>query len=242
MQIAVVTLFPELFEPFFSTGLIGKAVVRQLLTARAVSPRDYTTDKHRSVDDTPYGGGSGMVMRPEPIIAAVQAIEQGDRAHRVILTPRGRVLRQADAERLSRIARLVLVCGRYEGVDERVHRAMDEEISLGDFVLMGGEVAAMCLIESVARLCDGVLGNPVSLGEESHSHGLLEYPQYTRPPDFLGEKVPEVLTSGNHEAIRQWRRLQQLLRTRAVRPDLFARQSLSDEDQMLLATHDAGDS
>lgn len=244
MRFDVITIFPELIESFARVGLIGKAVDTGALRIGAVSPRRFATDKHGSIDDAPYGGGSGMVMLVEPIAQVIEMLDtQADaagqaRAHRVLLTPQGEPLTQAHARRFAALPGMMLVCGRYEGVDERVRDLMHEQISLGDFVLNGGEVAAMAMIESVSRLVSGVLGNALSLSEESHSSGLLEYPQYTRPRNFRGADVPAVLLSGDHAAIARWRRQQALLRTRQQRPDLFARLTLSPEDRALLERED----
>jgi tRNA (guanine37-N1)-methyltransferase len=240
MRFQVVTLFPELLEAFAGVGLIAKAREGGLLQIESCSPREFGEGKHRSVDDTPYGGGSGMVMMAEPLTAAIAALDASAaragaaRSHRVLLSPQGQPFRQADALRLAALPGLLLVCGRYEGMDDRVGALVDEQISLGDFVLSGGEVAAMAVIEAVARLLPGMLGNAGSLTEESHTAGLLEYPQYTRPRSFRGVEVPAVLLSGNHAAIARWRRKQALLRTRARRPDLFARFELTDADRALL--------
>lgn len=238
----LITLFPEVFDSFLEGGLFGRARSAGLVQVRRINPRDFTEDRHRSVDDEPYGGGSGMVMRPDPLAAA---LDHGDatggeaRAHRVLLTPQGGRLTQAHAVRYAEHGALALVCGRYEGVDERVRPLVDDELSLGDFVLFGGEVAAMAVMEAVSRLVPGVLGNRGSLAEESHTAGLLEYPHYTRPAEFRGMEVPEVLRSGNHAAIARWRRKEALRRTRDRRPDLLARAALTDEDRVLLAEIEA---
>jgi tRNA (guanine37-N1)-methyltransferase len=236
MIFEVLTLFPEMFSSVLSASLLGKAIQKGALTVHLTDPRDFTEDKHRSVDDTPYGGGAGMVMRPAPLVAALEHVTtvRGP-VHRVALCPTGAPFTQATAVRLSSLARVALVCGRYEGFDERVRGFVDEELSLGDFVITGGELAAMVVIDAVARRLPGVLGNADSPVDESHEAGLLEYPQYTRPPVFRGQPVPEVLLSGNHARIDRWRRQQALLRTRERRPDLFARLALSDEDRALLA-------
>ncbi len=240
MRFDVITIFPELIDAFAGVGLLAKAVQAGVLRVQASSPRAFTADKHNSVDDAPYGGGSGMVMLPEPLALAMDARDRereqaGEaRCRRILLSPQGKPFAQADAQRLSALAGVMLVCGRYEGVDERVSGLCDEQLSLGDFVLNGGEVAAMAIIEAVARLLPGVLGNAGSLAEESHASGLLEYPQYTRPRSFRGLEVPAVLLSGNHAAIARWRRKQALLRTRALRPDLFARLQLAAADRALL--------
>lgn len=244
MRFEVVTLFPELIESFAGVGLISRAIEHGKLAIAARSPRDYARDKHRSVDDTPFGGGSGMVMMPEPLVAAIEALS-GEaqaaglpRAQRVILGPEGAPFTQEHARRLAGMPALMLICGRYEGIDERVRSMVDETLSLGDFVLNGGEVAAMAVIEAVSRLLPEVLGNAQSLAVESHASGLLEYPQYSGERSFRGMDVPAVLLSGNHAAIERWRRQQALVRTRALRPDLFARLSLSDQDRKLLREHD----
>jgi len=242
MRFEILTLFPEIFDSFLASGLIQKAMESGLLEVERLSPRDFAVDKHHSVDDAPYGGGSGMVMRPEPLMGALESLDErrsGASTRRILLTPQGAPLTQAMAQRLSSEACLTLVCGRYEGVDERVRERMDEEISLGDFVLLGGEVAAMALLESVSRLLPGVIGNQASVEDESHVAGLLEYPQYTRPAEFRGEAVPPILLSGDHAKIASWRRQQALKRTRDRRPDLLALAELSREDEALLAPCDA---
>lgn len=237
-QVALVTIFPELFDPFFGTSLLGKAVEAGRVRYRAISPRDYTHDVHRSVDDAPFGGGAGMIMKPEPLAAALadarSAVPAG--APSVLLTPQGRPFTQARARALAEAPGLVLLCGRYEGVDDRVRQHLvDDEISIGDFVLSGGEVAAMVVIEAVTRLLPGVLGNAASPEEESFTAGLLEYPQYTRPAVWEGHEVPEVLRSGDHERIRQWRLAQALWRTREARPDLLDRRPVTPEEERLMA-------
>jgi tRNA (guanine37-N1)-methyltransferase len=244
MRFDIVTLFPELFASVLDASLLGKARERGLVRVTFTNPRDHAEGKHRSTDDAPFGGGSGMVMLPGPLVAAIDEASRPDppsevRPLRVLLTPQGRPFDQAQARRLAALGRVVLVCGRYEGMDERVRESsIDEELSLGDFVLSGGELAALVVVDAVARLVPGVLGNAASLDEESFGSGLLEYPQYTRPQEFCGLRVPEVLLSGDHARIRRWRRAQMLARTRDRRPDLFARYPLSDEDRRLLAELD----
>ena len=230
MRVDIVTLFPELFETFLKTSFVGKATLNGQLETRLRSPREFGLGKHRSVDDTPYGGGSGMVMRVDVIVACLEALdaeaaqEGKPRARRVLLTPQGRPLVQATATSFSAQPALVLICGRYEGFDERVRSFVDEELSLGDFVMTGGEVAAMAVVEATVRLLPGVLGNEESTHEESHGEGgLLEYPHYTRPAEFRGQNVPEILSSGNHAKVAMWRAEQSLERTRTRRPDLAAR-------------------
>jgi tRNA (guanine37-N1)-methyltransferase len=227
MRIDVVTLFPELFQPFLSLGMVGRAVAGGALAVCLKSLRDFGLGRHRSVDDTPYGGGSGMVMRVDCIVECLEAldVEAGARAHRVLLCPQGAPFHQRAAAALACRERVALVCGRYEGFDDRVRTFVDEEVSLGDFVLSGGEVAAMAVIDACSRLLPGVLGNPASTEHESHSEalgGLLEYPQFTRPAEFRGLRVPEVLQGGNHAAIDAWRRAEAERRTQERRPDLWA--------------------
>jgi tRNA (guanine37-N1)-methyltransferase len=240
MHYRVVTLFPELIEGALNVGLLGKAVSAGRVQLTCISPRRFATDRHQSVDDTPYGGGSGMVMSVEPIAKALDALDvEVGPAHRVLLTPQAQAFDQAAAQRLSALPGLTLICGRYEGFDERVRALVDEEISLGDFVLNGGEVAALAIIEATARLLAGVIGNEQSLAEESHARGLLEYPHYTRPRLFREQPVPEILLSGDHAKIARWRRQQALVRTRKRRPDLFAKLQLSKQDRALLDELDA---
>ncbi len=234
MQFEVVTLFPEMFNSVLAASLLGKAIGSGVLDIVFTNPRDFAEDKHRSVDDSPYGGGAGMVMAAPPIAAAIESVLARGPAHRVALCPTGAPLTQAIVGRLATQPRVLLLCGRYEGFDERVRGLVDEEISLGDFVMTGGELAAMAIIDAVARRLPGVLGNAESPLDESFEAGLLEYPHYTRPPIFRGQSVPEVLISGDHARIRRWRRKQSLLRTRERRPDLFAKLALSDEDRALL--------
>lgn len=224
MRFDVLTLFPDMFRPFLEQGVMGRAVERGLLAARLVNIRDYARGKHRVTDDRPYGGGSGMVMKAGPIARALKDLDRVEGASRVVLlSPQGRRLDRELAWELSTLDRLVLICGRYEGVDERLREAyVDQEISVGDFVLSGGEVAAMAVMDAVSRLVPGVLGCENSNVDDSFENGLLEYPLYTRPPVFEGREVPEVLLSGDHERIRQWRRQESLKRTREKRPDLLS--------------------
>jgi tRNA (guanine37-N1)-methyltransferase len=256
LRVGIVTLFPEIFASFLSAGMVGRAVASGALAPTIVSLREFGLGKHRSVDDTPYGGGSGMVMRVDCIVDALEAFDAGlgaamsttgatstegvtaasgegiaeaaapARAHRVLLTPQGAPLTQAKAIELAGRPSVALVCGRYEGFDERVRGFIDEEISLGDFVMTGGEVAAMAIIDTCSRLLPGVLGNPGSAMQESHSpamEGMLEYPQYTRPATYRGAPVPDVLQGGNHAVIAAWRRAQAEQRTAERRPDIWAR-------------------
>jgi tRNA (guanine37-N1)-methyltransferase len=224
MRFDVVTIFPQAFPGPLALGVTGRALERGLLEVRAHDLRAFTHDRHRQVDDIPYGGGGGMVMKPEPFFAAVRALKQEGEAPVVLLTPDGVPFRQEVARRLARLPRVILLCGRYEGVDARVHQALaDEELSLGDYVLTGGELAAMVVIDATARQLDGVLGGgEESVRKESFTEAQLEFPQYTRPPVFEGLAVPEVLLSGNHAVIEDWRRTQAQARTQARRPDLLA--------------------
>ncbi len=222
LRIDVVTIFPGLFEAPLETSLLGKAAAEGLLDVRVHDLREHGLGKHRSVDDEPYGGGAGMVMRPEPLFDAVESV-RGPDSHVVLLSPRGRRLDHGIVRELASRRHLVLVCGRFEGVDERVaEHLVDEELSIGDYVLAGGELPALVVIEAVSRLVPGVLGNAESLASESHAEGLLEYPQYTRPAEYRGWRVPDVLLSGDHGAVEQWRREQAEDVTRTRRPDLFA--------------------
>lgn len=233
----ILTIFPAMFHGPLSESILGKAQTRGLVSVRVHNLRDYAPDRHQMTDDRPFGGGEGMVMKPEPIVHALEAIApMGPRPHVVLLTPQGRLFDQETARRFSGRERLVLICGRYEGVDERVARYfVDEEISIGDFILTGGELAAMVVVDAVSRLIPGVLGNEASAEAESFREPVLEHPQYTRPQEFRGHRVPDVLLSGDHQRIARWRRRQALLRTRERRPDLFARLALTEEDRSLLS-------
>ncbi len=232
MRCDILTIFPEIFGPFLNYGMIKKARDNGLLSVKIYDLREFTRDSHKSVDDVPYGGGPGMVMKIEPIHqAAVSICSKGNSKKRVLLCPQGRQLNTKIAEDLSSEPGLLLICGRYEGVDERVKlHLVDEEISIGDYVLSGGEIPAMVLLETIVRFIPGVLGNKDSLDEESFSHGWLEYPQYTRPAEYMGWKVPEVLLSGHHENIKKWRYNQALLITAKRRPDLINWTALQPED------------
>jgi len=240
MHIDVLTLFPQMFEVPFSFGIFKRAVDQGLVSLGLHNIRDYTHDKHRTVDDYPYGGGSGMVLKPEPIFEAVEAIKSslGDETGElpvILLTPQGRPFSQQIAQELSRFRHLVLICGHYEGVDERVREHLvTDEISIGDYVLTGGEVPAMVVIDAVVRLLPGVLGSEASSLDDSHTSGLLEYPQYTRPPVYRGWSVPEVLLSGNHAQITKWRREQIIRRTVERRPELLDKANLGLEDRQLI--------
>jgi tRNA (guanine37-N1)-methyltransferase len=223
MLVEIVTIFPGFFASPLATGLLGKAAERGLVEVRLHDLRQWAGDRHRSVDDTPFGGGAGMVMLPGPWFEALDALEAEGPAHVVLLAPDGRRFDQRAAERLAGERRLVLCCGRYEGIDERVRSRVDEVLSIGDFVLAGGEAAALVVLDAVARLVPGVMGNTASAADESFAAGLLEYPQYTRPAVYRGLEVPEVLRSGDHAAIARWRRTQAIERTRRLRPDLLDR-------------------
>ncbi len=223
--VQLVTIFPEFFSSPLSTSLMGKAIDKGLFEVDAIDIREYATDKHRTTDDVPYGGGAGMVMKCEPTVAALEAAAQARPGlPRIYMTPQGEPFTQSVARELAHGPGMVLLCGRYEGVDYRVREGwIDREICVGDFVLTGGEPAALIVLNAVTRLLPGVLGNAASIDEESFSSGMLEYPHYTRPREFRGREVPEVLLSGHHAKIEAWRREQSLLRTQAVRPDLLAR-------------------
>ena len=242
MRCVVLTLFPDMVAAVLGQSMLNRAQEKGLLQARPENLRDHTFDRHKTADDVPYGGGPGMVMKAEPILRAIDAIKIAERGAsgselRIILpSPQGRRFTHAYARDLSTETRqMVFLCGHYEGIDERVARLLDvEEISLGDYVLTGGELAAMVMIDAAARLIPGVLGDPTSVSEESFSESLLEYPQYTRPADLRGMAVPDVLLSGNHEAIRVWRRKESLRNTYRKRPDLLRDRPLSQEDQRLL--------
>jgi tRNA (guanine37-N1)-methyltransferase len=233
----IFTLFPEMFRGPLDESILARARERGLIEVALHNPRDVTTDRHHVVDDYPYGGGAGMVMKPEPLFEAVERVHQGGPI--ILLSPQGRRFTQAVARELAAMTRLTLLCGHYEGFDERIREYLaTDEISIGDFVLTGGELAAMVIVDAVARLLPGVLA-PGSTEEESHTAGLLEYPHYTRPPEFRGWRVPAILLSGNHAAIARWRRKEALRRTFARRPDLLAHAELSALDQKLLAEIEA---
>ena len=230
MRIDVVTIFPPLVTGAFEHSIIKRAREREIVDVQVHDLRDYTDDRHRTVDDYPYGGGAGMVMKPEPWFRAVESLRETGVAGRcILLTPQGRQLNQSRVRRLAAEERLIILCGRYEGVDERVREHLaDDEISIGDYVLSGGEPAAVVLVDAVVRLQRGALGSEESTVEESFSDGLLEYPQYTRPPEFRGWRVPDVLLSGDHGAVDRWRLEQQIIRTRERRPDLLSDSDVSE--------------
>ena len=242
MRIDILTLFPQMFQSPLSSGIFKRASDRKLVEIAVRNIRDYTHDKHHTVDDYPYGGGAGMILKPEPIFEAVEAIESETRPEKepgtlpiILLTPQGRLFSQQIALELSRYDHLVLICGHYEGIDERVREhVVTDEISIGDYVLSGGELAAMVVIDAVVRLVPGVLGSPASPIDDSHTTGLLEYPQYTRPPVYRGWAVPEVLLSGNHAQIAKWHREQAIIRTAERRPELLDKANLSLEERQLI--------
>jgi tRNA (guanine37-N1)-methyltransferase len=239
----VFTLFPDVFTPYLGTSILQRAQDARLVEVHLHNIRDWTTDRHHVCDDMPYGGGGGMVMKPEPIFTAVESVLGSPPACPVILlTPQGRVFRQAVAEELAQQPHLALLCGRYEGIDERVRQHLvTDEISIGDYVLSGGELPALVLIDAITRLIPGALGDPEGAWDDSHATGLLEYPHYTRPPEFRGWGIPEVLLSGDHARIARWRRQQALLRTRQRRPDLLAKADLSDSDRDFLSSLELDD-
>jgi tRNA (guanine37-N1)-methyltransferase len=237
MRFDILTLFPDLFAAFLKAGVLGRAVEKGVVEVSITNIRDFARGRHKVADDRPYGGGNGMVMKPGPIYRALQSLDKPKEGCRVILlTPQGVPFRQATARELARLNHLVLICGRYEGVDERIRsRYVDAELSIGDFILSGGELGAMVVVDAVSRVIPGVLGGERSSLEDSFEEGLLEYPQYTRPRVFEGEEVPAVLMSGDHERIRLWRRAEALKRTLERRPDLLDQEDLKIEDRAILA-------
>ena len=235
VQFDIITLFPSMFESPLSEGIISKAQKKGLIDIRVHDLREYTEDRHRTADDTPYGGGAGMVMKAEPLVRAIEAIKFPiGNTRTVFLTPQGVLLKQERAKKLSTYSQLIILCGRYEGVDERVLSFVDEEISIGDFVLTGGEIAAMAVLDVVARLVPGVVGDAASVSEDTFSNSLLKYPQYTRPDDFRGLSVPEILLSGDHKKIAEWRSAESLKRTLKRRPDLIKKADLTDKEKKQL--------
>ena len=242
MQIDILALFPEMFQTFLNASILKRAIDRKLVSIIVHNIRDYTHDKHHTVDDYAYGGGAGMVLKPEPIFEAVESIKSGicpgseiDKVPIILLTPQGRLFSQQTALELSRHGHLILICGHYEGVDERVRRHLvTDEISIGDYVLSGGELAAMVVVDAVVRLLPGVLGSEASPLDDSHATGLLEYPQYTRPAIYREWPVPQILLSGNHAQIAKWRHEQAILRTLERRPDLLDKANLSLEEKELV--------
>jgi len=242
MQFEVFTLLPEIFPPYLESSILKRARQRGLIEVHVHNIRDYTHDRHHTTDDTPYGGGGGMVMKPEPVFEAIESVLGFDPTQSqpplmpvILLTPQGRVFTQRVAEEFAGHERIALLCGRYEGVDERIREYLvTDEISIGDYVLTGGELPALSIIDAVSRLIPDVLGDPTGAEDDSHSMGLLEYPHYTRPPEFRGWKVPDVLLSGDHAKIEKWRREQALLRTFNKRPDMLEKAQLSEADRKFI--------
>jgi len=238
LQIDVLTLFPEAFSGYLQHSIIGRAIERHFVDVRLHDIRSYTHDKHNTADDYPYGGGAGMVMKPEPVFEAVESVISGDENTEyqvILLTPQGRMFTQEIAGELAARKNIIFICGHYEGVDERVaEHLVTDEISIGDYLLSGGESAAMVVMDSLVRLLPGAIGSGTSLDEESHVGNLLEYPQYTRPPEFRGWQVPDVLLSGNHKEIALWRRQQSIMRTARRRPDLLRKASLTEAEYRML--------
>ena len=238
MRIDILTLFPEMCQTVMNESIIGRAQKADKVEIVCTNIRDYANNKHNKVDDTPYGGGMGMVMAAEPIYNAYKSLynEGEEKPHLVYLSPKGKTFNQQKAIELSKLDRLVLLCGHYEGVDERVlEEIVDEEISIGDFVLTGGELPALAVADAVCRMLPGVLSDELCFSEESHFSGLLEYPQYTRPAEWMGKEVPEVLLSGNHKKIEEWRRAKSLVITMEKRPDMLKETDLSEKDKKLLS-------
>jgi tRNA (guanine37-N1)-methyltransferase len=237
MTFEIVTIFPRMIESGLTEGVVGRAVGRGVIEVRVHDLRSFTTDRHRTVDDMPYGGGPGMVMKPEPFVKAVEHIRAtgGEPDAVVLLSPRGQVFTQAEARRLSHLDRVVLLCGRYEGIDERVRELVaTEELSIGDFVVSGGELPALLVVDAVSRLVPGVVGDEQSVAQDSFSRGLLDFPHYTRPPSVGGVGVPEVLLSGHHAQVERWRRTAALRETLQARPELLEEADLDDEDRVIL--------
>lgn len=238
----ILTLLPDVCQAYATASILGRAQKAGLITVRTLDIRSFARDKHRTVDDSPYGGGDGMVMMAQPVLDALESLEPEPRPRVILMAPQGRPFDQGLARELSREERLVLICGRYEGIDERIRRiARPQEISLGDFVLTGGELAALSVVDAVARLIPGVLGGQDSARDDSFMDGLLEHPHYTRPAEFRGLAAPEVLLGGNHAAIARWRRKESLRRTKEQRPDLLERAELSPEDRELLGEIEKGE-
>lgn len=239
MQIDILTLFPEMFAGPFSSGILKRAAERNLVKIDVFNIRDWTHDKHHTVDDYPYGGGAGMVLKPQPIFEAVEAVAGSTESQTnipvILLSPQGRLFSHSIAAELAQYSRMILICGHYEGVDERViEHLVTDEISIGDYVLTGGELPAMAVTDAVVRLIPGVLGSEESALEESHADGLLEYAQYTRPPEYRGYTVPEILLSGDHGAVARWRREQSVLRTLKRRPELLDKACLTSEEKRII--------
>ena len=239
MRIDIITIFPEVILPVLQAGILGRAQARDLLTVNVHNLRDFTTDRHQTVDDYPYGGGAGMILKPEPLFAAIRAIQPEPAARVIYLTPQGTPFNQSCAEALSLESHLILICGRYKGIDERVRiKLVTDEISIGDYVLSGGEIPALALVDAIGRVLPRALGNYESAQEDSFSQGLLDCPHYTRPAEYEGMKVPDILLSGHHENITHWQREQSLKRTAECRPDLLKSVELSAEDVAYLKNNE----
>jgi tRNA (guanine37-N1)-methyltransferase len=235
MRFDIITIFPDMFRSVFSGGVINKAEEKGLIEVNIHNLRDYTTDKHRQVDDRPFGGSAGMVLKPEPIFTAVEKIKSEEETSVFLLSPQGKKFSAQMARKFASFSQMILICGRYEGVDERVlQNLVSDEISIGDYVLTGGELASMVLVDAVARFVPGVVGKMESVEQDSFFEGLFDYPQYTRPRDYKGMKVPEVLFSGDHDKIKRWRREKRLQKTWEHRPDLLNELDLSPEDKAML--------
>ena len=241
MKFNVLTLFPDMLRSVLGESIIGRAEEKGIIELNIVNIRDFSKDKHKKTDDTPFSGGGGMLMTPQPIYDAYMSIADGrkEKPHTIYMSPKGKVFDQEKAKELSEMDEIVLLCGHYEGVDQRViDMIVDEEISIGDFVLTGGEIPAMAVVDAVSRMLPGVLANEKSYGDESHFDGLLEYPQYTHPQEFMGRKIPEILISGHHKNIEKWKREQSLIITKQNRPDMLKKADLSEADKRFLAEFD----
>lgn len=234
LRFHVITLFPELIDTYCSTSIIGRGVQAKCLEISTYNPRDFCLDKYRKVDDTPYGGGAGMVLKPEPFFAAFESIERKSDTPVLLMTPQGIPFKQEFAEELSQTSDITIICGHYEGFDERIRTLATHEITMGDYVLTGGELPALAVIDAVGRLVPGVIGKSISLAHESFNDNLLEGPQYTKPPEFRGMEVPEVLRSGNHQTIARWRRQQAIKRTFESRPELLLDVDLTDDERLFI--------
>ena len=236
MKITILTLFPEMFDGFLTNSIIKRAIAKNIVEVKLVNIRDFTLDKYHRVDSAPIGGGAGLIMKCQPIVDAINSVKTNE-SKTIMLSPRGKTYNQAKAIELSKENDLILLCGHYEGIDERVNKYIDEQISIGDYILTGGELGSMVIADSIIRLLDGAIAEE-SISEESFDENLLEYPQYTEPYDFNGDKVPDILYSGNHQAIKKWRRKQSLKLTKELRPDLFEKVVLSKQDKKLLEEDD----
>ena len=236
MKITVLTLFPEMFNGFLTNSIIKRAIAKNIVEINLVNIRDFTIDKNHRVDSAPIGGGAGLIMKCQPIVDAINSLKTNN-SKIIMLSPRGKKYNQAKAVKLSKESDVILLCGHYEGIDERVNKYVDEQISIGDYILTGGELGSMVIADSIIRLLDGAIAEE-SISEESFDDNLLEYPQYTEPFDFNGDKVPDILYSGNHQAIKKWRRKQSLKITKAYRPDLFEKVILTKQDKKLLEEDD----